>query len=166
MIRPLGLALLLLAAAAAAGAGPGGAYLPAFGNERIRVRAPGVRPATLFANLRFDFDGAPGDPGGTGTVTALDAEGQDVLSAFPCTWTAGRGNAFTLDPDPQGLADLLAEGIESFAGGPAVVTLETVAGKGTLRAEGTDLLVRLKAAGSVTIAGGPPRRFRASFRLG
>ena len=165
MVRSLGLALLLLAAAAPAGAGPGGAYLPAYGTERIRVKAPGVSPEALFANLRFDFDGTPEATAGTGTITALDDAGQAILAEFPFAWTPGRGSAFTFEPDAEGLAAFLAAEVESFAGGPAVVTLETVTGKGVLREGGTDLKVRLRSRGLVTIADGPPRRFQATFSL-
>jgi hypothetical protein len=163
------LLLLLLAAAAAPAAdpvpGPGGAYLSALGRERIRVKAPGVKPGSLFGNLRFDFDGSAGDAAGAGTLLAYDEAGQVLLSSFPFSWATGRGTTLSLDLEQEGLAAFLADGIESLVGGAAVVTLETVAARGKLRAGGTDLRVGIRAQGTVSLDEGPPRRFRASLRL-
>jgi hypothetical protein len=147
-------ALIALAAWGAGAAAVGGGYWPGVGPGRISLRRSGVKPIAILANLRFDFAGAPTDLSGTGTVSAYDAEGQDLLAQFPCTWTTGKGAAFQLDLVNAGFAAFLEERIEAATGKTAVVTLEIAKGRGAIVRQGEDLRATVSVVGEASLDGG------------
>ena len=157
--------MTIAAAFAASAASPGGDDLSAYGPGRVAIRRSAVRPGPFLANLRFDFDGAPADASGTGTVRAYDGEGQWVVDEFPFQWTALRGPSFLADLGNQGFADFLAARIAEKTGKAATVSLEAATGRGRLSRDGSDLRMAVRGAGTVSIDGGTAQAFRLTIRL-
>jgi hypothetical protein len=158
-------ALLLCAALATAGAQVGGAFRSAVGPGKVAVRRSGLPAVPFLANLRFDFDGAPTDATGTGTLFAYDDEGLSVLDEFPFTWTTARGASFRADVKCPELAGFLASLVGTQAGEPVEVVLEKADCKGVLRPSDGGFRAVIQIAGTASLDGGPPLPLRAKMRV-
>ena len=162
MFRGLAPCLVLAAlAAASALATPGGGYWPAVGGGKVSLRKSGLRPVALPANLRLAFDGAAGDPSGTGTLQLFDAAGQFLVEEFPFAWESRNGRSFRIDLDGASLEPWLAGALAAASGGEATATVAAATAKGRIVRRGEAARFTLRAVGEGSLAGGPVRPLRA-----
>ena len=155
-----GLAAVLVVVPWAEAASPAAGYWAAIGRGKVAVRKSGSRPVAYEANLRFDFEGEPGAPSGSGRILEYDEIGLEVVREVPFAWTAGKGSAFALS---FGSGELDAW-IEERLGEGATVEPARIVAKGKVRRRGEAVSVHLRVDGEALLPGAPPRAFRATLK--